>query len=145
MFYLFGGVNADTKVHDTASLWSYDTIYNNWTEVVPDGTQLDISWPSFGASDVSDEGVAYYYGGYLGNGSVAGWTGDTIMLNSLVEYDLKTNKWDNRTYDDRTPRAEGSLHYIPASQRGMLVYFGGMEQGTDGNTSYVRISCHPRA
>lgn len=137
VFYLFGGIYKDDKALDFTNLWSYDTIYNNWTKVTPDGTQLDISWPSFGSSDVTDEGVAYYYGGYLDKGSVAGWTGNALMLNSLVKYDIKTNKWDNRTYDDKTPRAEGNLHYIPASQRGLLIYFGGVEQVTTTNIGYV--------
>lgn len=60
-----------------------------------------------------------------------------MMQNSLVKYDMNTNKWDSRVYEDRTPRAEGNLHYIPASNRGMLVHFGGLEQKTVGNTSYV--------
>lgn len=136
-FYLFGGAHTETRTQDFDDLWSYDTVYNNWTRVIPDGSQLDISWPYLGASDVTDEGVAYYYGGYLGNESVAGWSGNTMMLNSLVKYDMDTNKWDNRTSGDRIPRAEGNLRYIPASQRGMLVYFGGLEQRSTGNTSYV--------
>ena len=139
-FYLFGGSYNGSRIPDYNDLWSYDTIYNNWTKVTPDGTQLDISWPSLGASDVTDEGVAYHYGGYVGNDSAAGWTGRTVMQNSLVKYDMNTNKWDSRVYEDRTPRAEGNLHYIPASQRGMLVHFGGLEQKDADNTSYVRSS-----
>ncbi|KAJ8109048.1 hypothetical protein OPT61_g7738 [Boeremia exigua] len=139
-FYLFGGVYNDGKVPDFNILWSYDTIYNNWTKITPDGSQSEISWPSFGASDITDEGVAYYYGGYLGNSSTAGWSGDRIMLNSLIQYDMTKNTWVNWTYNDKTPRAEGSLHYIPASARGMLVYFGGVEQASPGNTSYASMS-----
>ncbi|KAH6616877.1 hypothetical protein C7974DRAFT_53559 [Boeremia exigua] len=138
-FYLFGGIFNEGKVEAFHNLWSFDTVYNNWTEITPDGSQLDILWPSLGASDVTDEGVAYYYGGYAGNDSVAGWAGDTIMLNGLVQYDMNKNTWDNRSYDS-TPRAEGNMHYIPASQRGMLVYFGGLEQKTAGNTSYASMS-----
>lgn len=138
LFYLFGGAYADSEVPDVNSLWSYDTIYNNWTKITPDGTQLAIKWPFLGASDVTDEGDAYYYGGYLSKDSTADWTGDAMMLNSLVKYDTKTNKWDNKTWQG-PPRAEGNLHYIPASQRGMLVHFGGLEQTAPGNTSYVCI------
>jgi N-acetylneuraminic acid mutarotase len=138
LFYLFGGVYNNGRVQDFTTLWSYDTIYNTWNKTIPDGSQMEISWPSFGASTVTDENVAYYYGGYLSNNSVTGWTSDPLMLNSLVSYDMKTNKWDNRTYDV-TPRAQGNLHYIPASDRGMLVYFGGMEQSKSGTTSYVSL------
>ena len=93
---------------------------------MPDGSQLDISWPVDGASTVTDEGVAYYYGGYLTNKSVLGWNTDALMLNSLVTFDTKTRKWNNRTYDP-VPIAEGNMHYIPASDRGMLIYIGGVE------------------
>ncbi|KAF3036160.1 hypothetical protein E8E12_003136 [Didymella heteroderae] len=122
LFYLFGGIYANGKTQDFNNLWSYDTIYNNWTKITPDGTQLAISWPYLGASDVTEEGVAYYYGGYLGNQSVAGWTGDTVMLNSMTEYDTKKNTWIN------------------PSQRGMLVYFGGLEQNTAGSASYASMT-----
>lgn len=60
------------------------------------------------------------------------------MLNSIVSYNMTERTWLNYTYDP-TPRAEGSLQYIPASDRGMLVYFGGVET-INGATVYVRIA-----
>jgi hypothetical protein len=58
------------------------------------------------------------------------------MLNSLVSYDMNKQIWSNRTYD-ATPRAEGILHFLPASGSGILVYFGGLETDSNGGVSYV--------
>lgn len=135
LFYLFGGAYDDGKVKDFTDLWFFDTIYNTWNKTLPDGSQADIRWPAYGASAMTDEGVAYYYGGYLRNDTDPRWKADPLMLNSLVSFDTKTKKWDNHTYND-TPRAQGNLHYIPASHRGMLVYIGGIET-IRGRSSYV--------
>jgi hypothetical protein len=125
LFYLFGG-EYNEDVTKFSNLWFFDVIYNTWNKSLPDGSQLDINWPVDGASAVTDEGVAYYYGGYLTNKSVFNWNTDPLMLNSLVTFDTKTQKWNNRTYDP-VPIAEGNMHYIPASERGMLIYIGGVE------------------
>lgn len=59
------------------------------------------------------------------------------MLNSLVSYSMNDGKWGNST--NGAARAEGALQYIPAGDRGMLVYFGGVEKPSGGITSYVSI------
>ncbi|KAI9875981.1 MAG: hypothetical protein M1823_007364, partial [Watsoniomyces obsoletus] len=46
--------------------------------------------------------------------------------------------WKNRTFDT-TPRAEGTLQYITAGARGMLVYFGGVET-VNGTKTYANMS-----
>lgn len=139
LFYLFGGEYSeikDAQGKDTQGidLWYFDTIYNSWNKTTPDSTQNSVKWPAFGAGAVTDEGIAYYYGGYLTNKSTSDWGSQPLMLNGLLSYDMNTRVWRNTTYDT-TPRAEGSLHYIPASQRGMLVYFGGVE--TNGSTGKI--------
>jgi hypothetical protein len=119
------------------TLWFFDVIYNTWNRSsASDGSQTGVSWPAFGAGTVTDTGTAYYYGGYLNNRSVTKWSGESLMLNSLTSFDMNTRSWSNHTYD-QTPRAEGSLHYLPASAGGMLVYFGGVETNTSGGISYV--------
>jgi|TARA_R110002003_G_scaffold159_7_gene13770 N-acetylneuraminic acid mutarotase len=136
LFYLFGGEYSNSSVQSFSGLWFYDTLNNKWDRAFSDGSQTQISWPAFGASAITDEGMAYYYGGYLSNKSVSGWTGPPLMLNSLVTYDMNQRRWSNRT--NGIPRAEGTLQYIPAGDRGMLIYFGGMETSTGGFLSYVR-------
>lgn len=143
LFYLFGGEYDSVKdVQPFTTLWLYDVIYNTWNRSsASDGSLTDIHWPAFGAGTVTDTGTAYYYGGYLSDLSMSNWKGDRLMLNSLTSFNLNTRSWQNNTYD-QTPRAEGSLHFIPASDGGMLVYFGGVEVN-DGASSYVSAQSSP--
>jgi hypothetical protein len=140
LFYLFGGeYDTVTEVQDFDSLWFFDVIYNTWNKSsASDTSRAGISWPAFGAGAMSDAGVAYYYGGYLNNKTVPKWGSESLMLNSLTSYDMNTGTWFNRTYD-ATPRAEGILHYLPASAAGMLVYFGGVEMNSSGGLSFVSL------
>ncbi|KAF2448473.1 hypothetical protein P171DRAFT_481540 [Karstenula rhodostoma CBS 690.94] len=141
LFYLFGGAHASPAAARAASphLYFYDTIYNTWNRSASDASQARIAWPAFGAGAVTDTGVAYYYGGYLTERSDAGWRGDDLMLNGLLSYDMGTRRWGNSTWD-QTRRAEGSLLYVPASEGGMLVYFGGVEmERVGGEVVYANM------
>jgi hypothetical protein len=122
-------------------LWNFDTLSKTWNRTDSSGTQASISWPAFGSGAVSESGVAYYYGGYLNNKTVPKW-GSAMpwMLNSLVSFDMNKRTWSDRTYDT-TPRAEGILHFIPASAAGMLVYFGGLHTNPNGEVTYVSSAC----
>jgi hypothetical protein len=122
-------------------LWLYDTIYNTWNESNPDATQTGMLWPAHGASAVSDDGVAYYYDGWLNENTISGWQGHPLMLRGLLSFDMTSFKWTNRTFDDDTPRAEGSLNNLPVSDRGMLVYMGGIETTSSGAVMFVCHSC----
>lgn len=137
LFYLFGGEYDNTNaVQSFTTLWLYDIMYNTWNRSsASDGSLTGINWPALGAGTFTDVGVAYYYGGYLTNLSMPKWPGDRLMLNSLISFNMNTRSWQNNTYD-QTPRAEGSMHFIPASDAGMLVYFGGVEMD-NGTSSYV--------
>ena len=61
------------------------------------------------------------------------------MLSSLTSFDMNTQTWANRTYDE-TRRAEGTMQYIPASSKGMLVYFGGLETDLNGAVQHVGVT-----
>lgn len=52
---------------------------------------------------------------------------------------MDTGKWDDPMVDG-TPRAEGSLSYIPASDAGLLVYFGGFETNDNGTIENVSLT-----
>ncbi|KAF2632023.1 hypothetical protein BU25DRAFT_454396 [Macroventuria anomochaeta] len=140
LFYLFGGEYDNANdVQSFTTLWLYDVIYNTWNRSgASDGSLTGIKWPTLGAGAVTDTGTAYHYGGYLTNLSMPKWNGDRLMLSSLTSFNMNTRSWQNNTYD-QTPRAEGSLHFIPASDAGMLVYFGGLETN-NGVTSYANMS-----
>lgn len=136
LFCLFGGEFDTGKVKAFNNLWYFDTIYNIWNKTQPHGTQAQVSWPSLGASAITDEGIAYYHGGYLSSNSVQGWQGDPLMLSGLLSYNMNTGAWSNQSYD-QPRRAEGTLQYIPTSDRGMLVYMGGRETSSSGVVNYV--------
>jgi Kelch motif len=70
-------------------------------------------------------------GGWLNNETVAGWGAPPLATANLIKYDMETNSWTNNTGPDLTGRAEGVLSYIPASDAGLLIYFGG--GSTPGN------------
>ncbi|KAJ4403455.1 hypothetical protein N0V91_006507 [Didymella pomorum] len=133
LFYSFGDeYESRTFTKSFDNLWLYDTIYNTWNESNPDATQTGMLWPAHGASAVSDDGVAYYYDGWLNENTISGWQGHPLMLRGLLSFDMTSFKWTNRTFDDDTPRAEGSLNNLPVSDRGMLVYMGGIETTSSG-------------
>ncbi|KAF1846853.1 uncharacterized protein K460DRAFT_425442 [Cucurbitaria berberidis CBS 394.84] len=135
VFYQYGGEYTNTTAQSFGTLWFYDTIYNSWNRSAGSGaSQAQVSWPAFGAGTTNDEGIGYYYGGYLNENSDSRWKGNPLMLGSIVSYNMSEGTWRNHTYD-LTPRAEGSLQYIPAGERGMLVYFGGVER-INSATSY---------
>jgi hypothetical protein len=83
-----------------------------------------VSWAA-GVS-VSDLGKGYAYGGWISNSSQPGWTGDAVAQPNLIKYDMDSGVWTNNTGPDAIPRAEGVMVYIPASNSGLLVYFGGL-------------------
>jgi hypothetical protein len=141
VFYQFGGEYTNTTVQGFGTLWFYDTIYNTWNRSSSsDASQTQVSWPAFGAGVTTDQGSGYYYGGYLSNKTTPNWDGDALMLNSLVSYNMTDRTWKNSTFD-KAPRAEGTLLYITAGARGMLVYFGGVEM-INGEKTYVRAAQH---
>ena len=142
LFYLYGGeYSSTTEVQSFETLWFYDTFRQTWNRsrfgALDQGTN-PITWPASGAGTVDDDGVAYYYGGYLNNKTMPGWSGGAQMMNSLVAFDMNKNTWYNRTIDE-VPRAEGSLHYIAAGKQGSLIYLGGVEQ-VAGQRQYVSLS-----
>ncbi|KAI0128660.1 hypothetical protein BJ170DRAFT_340465 [Xylariales sp. AK1849] len=129
-FYLFGGEYYQTPPTDLA-LYAYDALDNYWETF--DDTPQSINSVSYGAgASVSEQGEAYYYGGWLSNNSVPGWTGPRMATTGLIKYTMDTNQWTNITGPDDIGRAEGTMLYIPASDGGMLIYFGGVQDLTNG-------------
>ncbi|KAL2881269.1 hypothetical protein SGCOL_003217 [Colletotrichum sp. CLE4] len=134
--YLFGGERNAGESPMPFNLYGYDILNNQWDSFGPSRTGASISKVSYGAGvSVDTRGEAYYYGGWLSNASVPGWgTGPPVATTGLVRYTMDTNSFSNNTGPDNVRRAEGSLHYIPAGDGGMLIYFGGI-QDLAGNGS----------
>lgn len=139
IFYLYGGEFSNDPV-EPFTLWAYDVLYDRWNATSSDTSE--ISRVSFGAGvAVDDRAVGYYYGGWLSNASVPDWNGGPIATSNLLVYDMINDNWANLTGPDSTPRAEGVMLYIPASDAGMLVYFGGVQTPYGGgNDSWTGVS-----
>ena len=125
--YLFGGEYSGPDGPATRFvLYAYDVIFNNWISLGPP-QQANIDSVSYGAGvAISERGEGYYYGGWLSNRSVPGWSGPATATTGLVVYDMDDNAWRYGSGPDGVRRAEGVLLHVPASDGGMLVYFGGI-------------------
>jgi hypothetical protein len=132
-FYLFGGEYTDEQPREEGKSYNYDALNKVWE--VSHQPRPGIQSVSYGAGvSVSDRGEGYYYGGWLSNTSVAGWSGPATMTSGLIKYAYDTDSWTNNSGPDDVGRAEGAMVYIPASDGGMLMYFGGTKftNGTVG-------------
>lgn len=127
-FYLFGGEYLNDGVGPFAvNLWSFDALYNFWTSFGAPAVTAQISGVSYAGHAVAPEaGLGYVLGGWMNNLTVPNWSGGPVASSALLKYDMNTNLWTNSTGPDSTPRAEGTMVYIPASDHGLLIYFGGI-------------------
>ncbi|KAK3071107.1 hypothetical protein LTR53_009241 [Teratosphaeriaceae sp. CCFEE 6253] len=143
LFYMYGGeYNWTSSPPAKYILWQYDALYNLWNAVTPDISADGIQSGSYGAGTVIDDdrAMGYYYGGWLSNATNLGWNGNPIAQSGLIQYDMLKNSWKNVTFIDSSPRAEGVMMYIPASDSGMLVYFGGVVQTSNGSYTGVPMN-----
>ncbi|KAK8049318.1 hypothetical protein PG994_011048 [Apiospora phragmitis] len=135
-FYLFGGeyTTQQPPADTPAPLWAYDVPRNRW-ELVSHPPPNSISAVSYGAGvAVSERGEGYYYGGWLSNNSVPGWKGPRAATTGLIRYAMDTKEWSNTIGpDDGIRRAEGVMVYLPVSDNGLLVYFGGIQDPGNGS------------
>ena len=122
VFYQFGGELQDAP--QPATLWSFDAILNQWNDTnVPD----DISRLSWGAGvAVNERAEGYYFGGWQNNLTTSGWKGVPIASSSLIRYNMADRSFTNNTGPDGIGKAEGVLLFLPASDNGLLLYFGGV-------------------
>jgi Kelch motif len=141
VFYQFGG--EFQEVPQQATLWAYDAILDQWNQSdVPD----DVSRLSWGAGvAVNERAEGYYLGGWHNNHTTPGWSGVPVATSSMVRYDMMRGFFTNNTGPDKQGRAEGALLFLPASDNGLLVYFGGIVDpyingtiiGSPMNTIYI--------
>ncbi|KAF2100652.1 hypothetical protein NA57DRAFT_36448, partial [Rhizodiscina lignyota] len=133
--YQFGGQSQTAP--GRFSLWRYDIILNQWNQTLSSSAQdSDIQRVNNGAGVAIDEiGVGYYLGGYQSNTSDPGWVGPPKMTSTLIRYDMDAGDFTNNTGPDMVGRAEGVMVFIPASDRGLLIYFGGVMDPYGNGTS----------
>ncbi|KAF2872482.1 hypothetical protein BDV95DRAFT_385660 [Massariosphaeria phaeospora] len=134
-FYLYGGEYQSNPAE--FSFWAYDTVLNQWNETEYDTNDKSIQRVSYGAgTQIEELGLGFYYGGWMNNRTSPGWSGLPMAANSLIKYDFTKGVLNNNTGPDSTGRAEGQMVYLPASDGGLLVYLGGVED-PHGNGSFV--------
>jgi hypothetical protein len=112
---------------------------NQWNE--SDADVSSMSRVAYGAgTTVEQRAEGYYFGGWLNSDTVPGWDGPPIATSSLIKYDYESNTFTNNTGpSDGLGRAEGVLVFLPASDNGLLVYFGGVtDPYQNGTTVAVR-------
>ncbi|KAF1991092.1 hypothetical protein K402DRAFT_323651, partial [Aulographum hederae CBS 113979] len=107
------------------TLWSYDTILDQWNQT---DTPQSIQRAAWGAGvAVNERAEGYYMGGWLSNQTMPGWNGAPFATSTLIRYDMVGNTWQNMSGPaDGIGRAEGVMVFLPASDAGLLIYFGGI-------------------
>ncbi|KAF1955602.1 hypothetical protein CC80DRAFT_87779 [Byssothecium circinans] len=143
-FYLFGGQYQSNPTD--FSFWSYDVPMNQWNETKYTSNVNSLQRVAYGAGTTVEElGLGFYYGGWMNNLTNPLWSGSPIVSSNLIRYDFTRGTLNNNTGPDSVGRAEGQMVYLPASDGGLLVYFGGVEDpyrnGTvvAANMSTIRI------
>ncbi|KAF2437289.1 hypothetical protein P171DRAFT_437884 [Karstenula rhodostoma CBS 690.94] len=134
-FYQFGGEYQSNP--SDFSFWTYDTRLNQWNETDPNSNVASLQRVAYGAgTQAEDFGFGYYLGGYVNNFTSPHWKGRQIATSNLISYDFTAGQLNNNSGPpDNYGRAEGKLVYLPASDGGLLVYFGGIEDPSRNGSS----------
>jgi hypothetical protein len=138
-FYQFGGEYQSSP--SDFSFWTYDTRLNQWNESSPNSNVASLQRVAYGAgTQAEDFGYGYYLGGYMNNLTSPNWKREQIATSNLISYDFTAGQLNNNSGPpDNYGRAEGQMVYLPASDGGLLVYFGGIEDpGRNGSSRAVR-------
>ncbi|KAG9190663.1 hypothetical protein G6011_08751 [Alternaria panax] len=126
-FYQFGGEYTAGVSPMDFGIWTYDVLLSQWNDTETTG-EKNLQRVSFGAgTQVESRGLGFYFGGWLSNRTVPGWSGPPMATNGLIQFDMSTGDLYNITGPDDFGRAEGQLLFLPVSDSGLLIYFGGIE------------------
>lgn len=126
-FYSFGGEYPQGVSPTDFSMWTYDVLLNQWNNT-DTSSEKDPQRVSFGAgTQVEERGLGFYFGGWMSNQTTIDWEGPPMATNGLIQFDMSTGDLTNTTGPDDIGRAEGQLIYLPVSDSGVLIYFGGIE------------------
>ncbi|KAH7129156.1 hypothetical protein EDB81DRAFT_846090 [Dactylonectria macrodidyma] len=133
-FYLYGGEWNVGYAQEFYHILSYDILYDTWDDFGLPRINPPPKIASFGAGvGVSQTGMGYYYGGWISNSSMSGWTQPRTMSSNLYTYAYDSEKFAQGASPDDKPRAEGAMVWIPAGDPlGLLIYMGGVVS-PDGN------------
>jgi hypothetical protein len=139
-FYQFGGAYPAGATIREFGMSTYDVISNQWNTTKIVNLQRDWQRPALGAgTQAEDRGFGFYYGGWISNRTVPSWQGPPVASNSIFRFDYTTGILTNDTRPDKIGRAEGQMVFLPISDGGVLIYFGGVED-SNRNGSYNAVS-----
>jgi hypothetical protein len=135
-FYVYGGEWNTGLAAEPYHLLSYDIINNQWDDFGRPDTSPAPLVASYGAGvGISETGMGYYYGGWVSNASMNGYTQTRAMTDAFYSFKYDTGQFLQVSSPDDTPRAEGAMVWIPTGDYpGMLVYLGGV-QNVNGTSS----------
>lgn len=136
-FYQFGGAFTNGTPTDF-SMWTYDVLLNQWNQTANKASGVSAtSRVAYGAgTHIEGLGLGYYFGGYKSNQTDPRWTGQQVATADLVRFDYTTGTLSNNSGpNDNVGRAEGQMVYLPVSDNGLLVYFGGIEDENQNGTT----------
>ncbi|PSN58874.1 hypothetical protein BS50DRAFT_475119, partial [Corynespora cassiicola Philippines] len=131
IFYAFGGyfTSETPKPFET---WAFDGNQRTWSNIITQGESM--AYAAHGMSAVSpDTGISYYLGGYQDALTTAEWSGPRRYISRMTTFNMVTREYSTLSGPDLSGRGEGSMHFIPASNAGMLIYYGGVEQYPGSN------------
>lgn len=139
-FYQFGGEFPQGASPTDFDVWTYDAVLDQWNETTLVTTDKSLQRVSYGAGTQADEpGLGFYYGGYINSRNTPGYAGLQLATSGIVRFDFSTGNIKNSTHPDGVGRAEGQMVFVPASDSGVLIYFGGIEDPVR-NGSRIAVS-----
>jgi hypothetical protein len=142
-FYQFGGEFIDASSLKPFNLMTYDVILDQWNDTNVVNNDKNTVRPAYGAgTQAESRGLGFYYGGWVSNRTTPGWKGPSMALSSIVQFNFTTGNLRNVSHPDGIGRAEGQMVFLPVSDGGVLIYFGGVEDPYRNGTSVaVSICC----
>jgi hypothetical protein len=121
--YQYGGEAVRDLRSSNDGIAIYDILLDRWNHTRLPWRLEQVAW---GASAVSNErGEGYYFGGWVNNRTEPGTVGEHTA-SGLIRFDMESGDMLNLTGPDPNGRAEGFMTFLPASDAGLLIYFGGI-------------------
>jgi hypothetical protein len=117
---------------------TYDVLLNQWnlTENKAAGVSTTQRAAYGAGTHIEGLGIGFYYGGWMSNLTSPDWKGPAVATSDLVRFEFNTGFLSNNSGpNDNVGRAEGQMVYLPVSDSGMLVYFGGIEDQHQNGTA----------
>ena len=160
--YLYGGTTsyANTSfsgwrqpIDAVYSLWSYDTATRGWNQYDV-GIRPAYRPNSGAAAEAPDQGLAFYYGGEIDDGSSLSTNGvgidKTTLLSGMVKINVSNYIAQNLSTFSNVDRLRihGKMQYIPSlGEKGILVLLGGsdLEPGLNGPENATLVCGEPVA